>query len=78
MPKLTAPRNMTLSRIDEYRAECAHFSQKYGTTRKEFEDSLRAKKGSEDFEKEKDLDDWEFAEAALRWWSEKKDDPVIT
>jgi len=39
---------------------------------------LRAKKGSEDFEKEEDLDDWEFAEAALRWWSEKADYPDIT
>ncbi len=78
MPKSTAPRDMALSIIEEYRAECDYFSQKYGATRKEFEDSLRAKKGSEDFEKEEDLDDWEFAEAALRWWSEKADYPDIT
>jgi len=28
-------------------------------------------KGKEDFQKEEDLEDWEFANKALKWWEKK-------
>ncbi len=35
---------------------------------------LHKDKGSEDFEKEENLEDWEFAVQAVRWWQEKADE----
>ena len=60
-----------LSRVDQYRAECERFEGKYGVSLAEFERSLHAEQGREDFEKEDDLADWMFATAALKWWEAK-------
>ena len=40
-------------------------------TFKEFESSVHAHKGREDFAKEADIEDWEFALNVLQWWEGK-------
>jgi hypothetical protein len=60
-----------LARIEQYKAECEFYENKYRTKVKKFEQSLHKKVGKEDFQKEEDLEDWEFAVAALAWWTEK-------
>jgi len=60
-----------LSKVEQYRAECEFFRRKYGMELEEFESLLRERKGQEDFEKEEDLEDWEFAASALKWWEKK-------
>lgn len=40
----------------------------------EFEKSLHKITGKEDFNKENDLEDWEFADHALKYWLEKVKD----
>ena len=60
-----------LSKVEQYRAECELFRRKYGMELEEFESLLRERKGQEDFEKEEDLEDWEFAASALKWWERK-------
>ena len=64
-------RLVVLSRIEQYRAEKEAFEQKYGASVSEFEKELHARKGGEDFAKEEDLEDWEFACRALTWWEDK-------
>ncbi len=63
-----------LAKIEYYRAECENFENKYGMKLKTFEHRLHKDKGKEDFLKEDDLQDWEFANAALKWWQEKLKD----
>jgi hypothetical protein len=65
---------IALSKIDQYESECDSFKDKYGMALKDFELFLRREKGMEIFEKEEDLDDWEFAAHALKWWKEKADE----
>jgi hypothetical protein len=65
---------IALSKIEQYKAECDYFEHKYGSVVGEFEAALRAEKGKEDFQQEEDLDDWEFANAALKWWTGKADE----
>ena len=60
-----------LSRLEQYRAECEFFERKYGLKFDAFEKILHSKKGREDFEKEADLEDWEFASSAHRWWEKQ-------
>ena len=60
-----------LSRVEQYRAECDFFQNKHGMTMEEFESHLHKEKGREDFEKEDDLNDWEFSFNALSWWEQK-------
>ena len=62
---------VALSRIEQYRAEKEAFEQKYGMSLSEFENEVHAHKGGEDFSKEEDLEDWEFACKALIWWEDK-------
>lgn len=62
---------LALSRLEQYRAEVESFEKKYGMALKEFESSLYADKGGEDFAKEADLEDWEFALEAQKWWEGK-------
>ena len=61
----------TLAKIEHYSAECEFFEKKYLITLKEFKKFLHKGKGKEDFEKENDLEDWEFAANALIWWGKK-------
>jgi hypothetical protein len=65
---------IALSKIDRYKAECDFFKQKYGMELEDLEADLRKVKGMEDFKKEEDLEDWEFASGALKWWQEKVDE----
>ena len=62
---------VALSKVEQYKAECEFFSNKYQMKLEEFEVSLHKEKGKEDFQKEEDLDDWEFALHALKWWGKK-------
>ena len=62
---------IALSKVEQYRAECDFFKKKYGMAADEFESNLHTERGSEDFEKENDLDDWEFSSGALKWWENK-------
>lgn len=63
-----------MAKVEQYRAECEYFEHKYGMNINKFEKQLHKDKGSEDFQKEDDLQDWEFASNALRWWKEKLKD----
>ena len=60
-----------LSKIEQYKGECKFFEKKYGMNLEEFENFLHKEKGKEDFEKEEDIEDWEFSLNALRWGGEK-------
>jgi len=62
---------IALSRIDQFRAEKESFENKHKKSFDSYEKNLHAVKGKEDFEKENDLEDWEFAGKALIWWEEK-------
>lgn len=62
---------IALSRVDRFRAEKESFENKYKKSFEIYEKDLRAVKGKEDFEKENDLEDWEFACKALIWWEDK-------
>jgi len=62
---------VALSRVEQYRAECDFFQKKYGLTMEDFESHLHGERGSENFEKEDDINDWEFCLDALKWWKQK-------
>jgi hypothetical protein len=64
-------RFVALSRIEQYRAEKEAFEQRYGLSLAAFENEIHAHKGLEDFEKEENLEDWEFTCKALIWWEDK-------
>ena len=57
-----------LAKLSRYEAECLHFEKKYGETLESFKERLSRKQQEEDFVQEDDLMDWEFADAALKWW----------
>jgi len=62
---------MALSKRDKYKLECRKFQKKYQSEFKKFEEHLHSQKNHEDYEKENDSDDWEFALSSLHWWEEK-------
>jgi hypothetical protein len=62
---------IALSRVDQFRAEKESFENKYKKSFDSYEKDLRAVKGKENFEKESDLEDWEFACKSLSWWEDK-------
>ena len=62
---------LALSKAEQYRSECEFFKKKYEMSLDNFEKKLHKQKGMEVIEKEEDLEDWEFAVNALRWWEEK-------
>ena len=62
---------IALSRIDQFRGEKESFENRYKKSFDSYEKDLRATRGKEDFEKENDLEDWEFACKALIWWDDK-------
>lgn len=57
-----------LARLSRYEAECAHFEKKYGRSLESLQGMLQQKQREEDFAEEDDLMDWEYADAALKWW----------
>ncbi len=62
---------IALSKKDKYKMECQKFEQKYGMNFQSFEKHLHMQKNQEDYQKESDLDDWEFALASLHWWEQR-------
>lgn len=60
-----------LSKVEQYRSECEFFEDRYQMKLHEFEKSLHRTKGNEDFDKENDCEDWEFAYNALKYWKQK-------
>ena len=65
---------IALSKIDQYEAEQEFYKDKYGLDLKDFEALLHKERGKEDFKKEEDLENWEFAAHAVIWWKEKADE----
>jgi len=65
---------ISLSKIDQYEAECDFYKEKYQMGLEKFEAALHKKRGKENFQKEEDLEDWEFARHAIRWWKERADE----
>ena len=61
----------SLSKKEQYKAEIEFFEKKYGIKLPEFKKKLHNVKEKEDFVKEEDLEDWEFAVNALKWWTKK-------
>ena len=62
---------IALSKRDKYQLECKKFEQKYQTKFDNFENVLHSQKNQEDYSKESDLDDWEFAISSRNWWEQK-------
>lgn len=62
---------VALSKVEQYRAENDFFESKYRMKLDEFDSVLHKEKGREDFEKEEDVEDWEFALSAMRRWEER-------
>lgn len=62
---------IAISKRDRYAMECHRFEQKYKMKFKVFEESLRKATNEEDYQKENDLDDWEFALSSQNWWQQK-------
>lgn len=57
-----------LSKVSRYEAECAGFKKKYGENLNSFQTRIEKQKHTEDFSQEDDLMDWQYADAALKWW----------
>jgi len=68
---------IALSKRDKYQLECKKFEKKYQMNLDEFERMLHLQKNQEDYAKESDLDDWEFAMASRKWW-EKRIEELIS
>jgi len=62
---------IVLSKRDKYQIESRKFEQKYGVDFLAFERILHSRKNHEDYQKESDLDDWEFALSSIKWWEKK-------
>ena len=62
---------IALSKRDKYKTECQKFKHKYQMNFEHFETNLHSLKNQEDYEKECELDDWEFAKTSLNWWEQK-------
>jgi hypothetical protein len=62
---------VALSKVSAYERECAHFRRTYGQPLEVFQKSIEEMRGHEDFSREDDLADWEFAERALQLWQKR-------
>ena len=62
---------IALTRIEQFRAEKESYENKYKKSFEVYEVDIHSVKGKEDFEKENDLDDWEFSCKALIWWEDQ-------
>ncbi|MFH1076546.1 MAG: hypothetical protein V1753_06865 [Pseudomonadota bacterium] len=60
-----------LAKLSRYEAECAFFENKYGECLESFKKRIHQKQQEESFSEEDDIMDWEYADAALRWWRSK-------
>lgn len=58
-----------LAQKDKYQTEIEYFKNKYKTTFSRFKNTVTSMKNDEDFKKEDDLMDWEFAFNAHHWWN---------
>jgi len=63
-----------LAKLSRYEAECAVFEKNHGESLESFRKRLNQKRQEEDFAKEDDLMDWEYADAALKWWRSQLED----
>ncbi len=57
-----------MSKLEQYQGECEFFRNKYRLSFEEFERTVHAGTGQENFAREQDLEDWEFAIHAREWW----------
>ncbi len=64
----------TISKTEKYKAEIEFFENKYNMRFGEFEKQIHDIRGKENFKKEEDLEDWEFAISALDWWTKKAEE----
>ncbi len=67
---------LALSKKDSYEVTCLNFKKKYGMEYSDFVRMVERKKNQGEFdisyfEMRDDQMDWEFAEAARRWWKVK-------
>ena len=60
-----------LAKISHFEAKCSLFEDKYEKSFELFQNELRELSGKEDFSKEDDLLDWEFAHNSLNWWRDR-------
>lgn len=67
---------IALSKRDKYQLECKKFEQKYQTSFAHFEKQLHSQQNKEDYAKESDLDDWEFAISSRSWWEKRIKDLI--
>jgi len=63
-----------LAKLSSYEAECSLFEKKYGESLESFKERLSRKRQEEDFAQEDALMDWEYADAALKWWRSQLED----
>ena len=57
---------VSLSRVEQYRAECEFFQKKYGTSIEELNFRPHDEKNHENFEIEDDMADWQFSSEAVK------------
>jgi len=60
-----------LTKLSRYESECALLEKKYGVSLDTFRKRLEQKMNSESFVEEDDFLDWEYADSARNWWSQK-------
>lgn len=58
----------SMAKLEQFEGECEFFRNKYRLPFEEFERTVHAGNGQENFEYEQDLEDWEFAMPAREWW----------
>ncbi len=63
-----------LARLSRYEAECAVFEKKYRESLESFKNRINQKREEENFAQEDDLMDWEYSDAALKWWRSQLED----
>ncbi len=59
---------LCMSKISRYEAESERFQKKYGESFDSFRKQIRSGDKKEDFIKEDDFLDWEYATTALSYW----------
>jgi len=63
-----------MAKLSRYEAECALLEKKYGESLVSFKKRIKERQEHEDFTEEDDLMDWEYADAALKWWLSQLED----
>lgn len=62
---------IALSKLEQYQAEREFFEKKYNAPFEQVEQQVHQTRNQEDFAQEAELEDWEFAISALKWWQGK-------